>query len=160
MSQTAYNQQSKALDGMKANLVPDRVLSYAAEGANGIEFGRFTSLGTDKEKQVILPGAATDITGLKAKRGVALKVHTKESLPDGNAPKYKEKETVSVMTKGTVYVKVEDAIDPTDDVFVRFQGGDEGLFRSDADTADAAQLADARWLEGAGAGGFALLELL
>lgn len=160
MSQTAYNQQTEGLDGQKSEIGPSTVRSYAAEGAAGIEFGRFVSLGTDKEEQVILPGLAADITSIKSKRGVALKVHTKESPNDGNAPKYKEKETVSVMVKGAVYVKVEDAVDPTDDVYVNWQNGDEGLFRSDTAAGDAAQLADARWIKGADAGGFALLELL
>lgn len=158
MSQTVYNQQAKTVDGSKGNIGPDTVMSYAAEGA--IPFGRFCVLGTDKEKQVKLPALAADITSLKSKRGVALQVHTKENRQNGNAPTYLDKETVSVLTKGPVHVKVEDAVDPTDDVFVNWQNGDEGLFRSDIGGADAAQLANARWLEGAEAGGFALLELL
>ena len=158
MSQTNYDEQERAFDGLKGNIGPDTVMSYAAEGV--IEFGRFTALGTDKEKQVILPAAALDITDLTRKRGVALQSHANENPKNGLAPRYLDKATVSVLTKGPVYVKVEDAVTPLSDVFVRFQNGNEGLFRSDADTANAAQLANARWLEGAGAGEFALLELL
>lgn len=158
MSQVDYSQQSKARDGLKGNLAIAKVSSYSAEGEIG--FGRYCVLGTDKEKQVKLPGLAADITALVSKRGVALQVHTKENLANGNAPSYKDKETVSVEEKGEVYVKVEDAVTPLSAVFVRFQGGDEGLFRSDADGGDAAELANARFKEGADAGGFALLELL
>ena len=158
MSQTNYDEQKRALDGMKGNIGPDTVMSYAAEGVIG--FGRFVALGTDKEKQVKLPAGATDVTSLKSKRGVALQSHANENPKNGAEPRYLDKATVSVLTKGFVYVKVEENIAVADDVFVRFQGGDEGLFRSDADTADAAQLADARWIEGADAGDFALLELL
>lgn len=158
MSQTAYAQQSTAFDGLKGGLGPEFVSSYAAEAA--IPFGRFTCLGTSAEKQVKLPALSTDVTNLLAKRGVALQSHARENLANSLAPQYAAKETVSVMEKGTVWVKVEDAVTPASSVFVRFQGGDEGLFRSDADGGDAAALADARFRIGAGAGGFALLELL
>ena len=160
MSQTNYDEQSKALDGMKGHIGPDTVTSFAAEGANGIEFGRLVVRGTDKEKQCKLPAAALDITSLKAKLGVALQTHAIENPKDGSAPKYPQYKTVSVLEKGTVYVKVEDAVTVDSDVYVNFQNGDEGLFRSDAGGGDAAQLADARWREGAGAGEYALLELL
>lgn len=158
MSQTNYDEQGKALDGMLGGLGLKEVMSLAAEG--NIGFGRYVAKGTDGEKQCILPGAATDITNLTKKRGVALQSHANENPANGLEPRYLDKKTVSILTKGKVYVKVEEAVTVDDDVFVRFQGGDEGLFRTDADTADAAQLADARWLEGAAADGFALLELL
>ncbi len=144
MSQTSYAEQVRALIGMKANLVQDKVVSYAAEGA--IKFGRYVSLGTDKEKQVKLPATATDITAISAKRGVALQDHARENLQDGLDPQYADKATVSVMTEGMAYVEVEEAVVPTDDVFVRVNSGNEGMFRTDADTAAAAQLADARWV--------------
>lgn len=156
MSQTNYDEQGLGLVGSKYALVRDeRVLSYAAEVA--IPYGRFCALGTDKDEQVKLPTAAADITGLGAKRGVALQSHARENLQDGLDPQYDAKETVSVMTKGAVYVEVEQDVVPGDSVFVRFadDGGGagatdkKGIFRKDADdsvAAAAAELANARWL--------------
>jgi len=158
MSQTNYDEQAKAFDGLKGDIGPDRVISLAAEGA--IPFGRAVAKGTVKEKQSKLPAAALDITDIKRFRGVALQSHANENPQNGLSPRYLDTNTVSILTRGTVYVKVEDAVDTDSGVFINFQNGDEGLFRSDAGGGDAAELADARWLEGAGAGEFALLELL
>jgi len=148
MSQTAVNEQGSARIGQLYDLSMRAVLSYAAEGA--VKISRFVSLGTDKEKQVLVPALAASITGLKAKRGVALHSHARENASDGLDPQYADKETVSVMTKGRVYVEVEEAVTPDSDVFVRFAagaGGDQlGIFRTDADTASAAALADARFI--------------
>lgn len=147
MSQNSIDEQSRALVGMKADLGRDFVSSYAAEGA--IKIGRFVSLGTDKEEQVLVPALAADITDIKAKRGVALHSHAMESVKDGLDPQYADKATVSVMEEGGVYVEVEEAVTPASDVFVRFAaggGGTElGIFRTDADTATAAALAGARF---------------
>jgi len=158
MSQANYDEQGKALDGMLGDIGPNYKRSGAAEGR--VPFGRFVTKGTDKEQQVRLPALAVEVTSLKNKRGVALQDHGNENKVDGLEPGYVDKKTVSFLSRGTVYVKVEDAVDTDDDVYVNWQNGDEGLFRSDAGGGDAAQLADAKWLEGAAAGGFALLELL
>jgi hypothetical protein len=120
MSQTAVNEQGLALVGQKYSLVKDQVLSYAAEGR--VPFGRLVCLGTDKDKQVKLPALSGDVTGLKAKRGVALQQHSLENAQDGLAPGYPDKHPVSVMSKGAVYVEVEEAVDAGDDVYVRYAG--------------------------------------
>ena len=148
MSQSAVNEQGRALIGMKANLGPDFVSSYAAEGV--VKIGRFVSLGTDKEEQVLVPALAADITSLLAKRGIALQSHARENAQDGLDAQYEDKATVSVMEKGMVYVEVEEAVTPASDVFVRFANGtlggnEKGIFRTDADTASAAALANARF---------------
>ena len=148
MSQESYGEQSRAIVGMKADLGRDFVSSYAAEGA--IKYGRFCSLGTDKEEQVILPVLAADITSIKSKRGVALQSHARENVQDGLDPQYADKETVSVLEEGGVYVEVEEAVTADSDVYVRFAdgtlgGNEKGIFRTDADTASAALLANARF---------------
>ena len=130
MSQVNYDEQGKSLDGMLGDIGPNYKRSGAAEGA--VPFGRFTTKGTDAEKQVRLPALAVEITGLKNRRGVALQSHANENLKNGLSPRYVDKKTVSFLSRGTVFVKVEDAVDTDDNVFVRFQNGDEGLFRSDA----------------------------
>lgn len=163
--QTNYNEQGLALNGQKyALLKAENVLSYAAEERIG--FGRFTALGTDKELQVILPAAATDITALKAKRGVALQSHANENKQDGLIPGYEITKPASIMTKGAVYVEVEADVDPTDDVYVRHAVDaalDQlGIFAPAAGTGLAA-LANARWLKASelvGTKKIAVLELL
>jgi len=148
MSQTTVKEQGVALVGQKyALLKAENVLTLAAEGRVG--FGRFVALGTNKELQGKLPGAAGDITSIKAKRGVALQSHAMENAQDGLAPGYLDKTPMSVMSKGAVYVEVEADVDPTDDVFVRHaaDGGLDqlGIF-APATGVGLAQLADARWL--------------
>ena len=148
MSQTAVVEQSRALIGMKSDLGKDRVMSYAAEGA--VKFSRFVSVGTDKELQGKLPVAALDITSIKAKRGVALQEHSHENPQNGLDPQYLDKTPMSILTQGGVYVEVEEAVTVDDDVFVRYADGgggtEKGIFRTDADTATAAALANARFL--------------
>lgn len=143
MSQTAYDEQGIALNGQKYDLSNSIISSYAAE--ERIPFGRLVSLGTDKDLQVILPAVAGDITSIKAKRGVAIHDHSNENAQDGLDAGVEAKKPVNVMEKGKVYVEVEEAVTPSDDVFVVFSG-DKGIFRTDANTDKAAQLADARWV--------------
>jgi hypothetical protein len=72
---------------------------------------------------------------------------------------FAEGEAVGVMTKGRIYVVVEDAVSAGDQAFARFGGtGTVGAFRSDADT-DAAQLFPGVFVTSAGAGGLAILEV-
>lgn len=100
--------------------------------------------------------------------GVALRIQNKTNLLDANgsagpAPYY-EGEAVSMLTKGRVYVYVENAVDSDDPVYLRYvQGGDAdelvGQFRSDADGGDAFLVENARWIWGASADGLAVLEI-
>lgn len=100
--------------------------------------------------------------------GIALRIQNKEnklnsSGSDGPEP-YFEGEAVSMLTRGRVYVYVEDAVDSDDDVYLRYvQGGDAdekpGQFRSNADGGDAFKVEDARWVWGASADGLAVLEI-
>lgn len=154
MSQTSYDEQGAALNGQKYDLSNDVVSSYAAE--ERIPFGCFVSLGTDKDEQVKLPALAADITDVKAKRGVCVHDHSNENVQDGLAPGVEAKKPVNVMQKGRVWVEVEQAVSPSDPVYVRFanDGGgagatdQKGIFRKDADdsvAAAAALLSDARW---------------
>lgn len=157
MSQTSVDEQRGLHVGQKADSGFDDVLSRTAEGA--IPFGRLVSTGTDKDRQVKLPALAVDITDVESRWGVALRTQAIESNDAVTPPQYADKAMVSVLHKGRVAVIVEDAVDTSSDVFVNFQNGDEGAFRSDAGGGDAAQLAGARWHRGAGVGEIAVLEL-
>lgn len=119
MSQTAVTDQGLPEDGMKADLVDDYVVSKVAEGA--LPFGRYVNVGTDKDKQAKLPAAATDITTVGNNVGVVLHSHAMESSLT-ESPRYPDKALASVVRKGTVYVKPEQAVSPSDSVFVRFKG--------------------------------------
>lgn len=121
MSQTSVAEQAVANEGMKASSTGfDDVISRAGEGK--VYFGRLVSLGTDKDKQAKHPAAAADITDLTKKLGVSIQSHALESKDDGESPHYADKDMVSIMRRGPVYVKPEQAIVPTDAVFVRFKG--------------------------------------
>lgn len=158
MSQLAYTEQGELLAGMKADSGFDDILSGLAEGA--VPFGRLVSVGTDKERQVLLPASALSITDKKLLRGVAIHTHAVESeLGGSNPPGYKDEQAVSYMREGRVAVEVEEAVTPDDDVFVNFQNGDEGKFRTDAGGGDAAELANARWVKGTSGAGIAILEV-
>lgn len=104
MSQTSYSlDQKMAFAGLKAHSKSsEQVLSYISEGA--IAFGRAVALGTDKERQVLSPAADTTFLG------VALHDHARESQRDANPASYQDKESVSVMTSGAVWVEVSDAV--------------------------------------------------
>ena len=154
MSQTSVSEQVAALNGMKyALLKAENVLSYAAEGR--VYFGRFLAVGTDKDLQGKVPSAAGDITSIKLGRGVVLQSHANENVADGLDAGIEDKKPASVMSKGGVYVEVEDDVTVDSDVYVRFDdtaggtGGTtkKGIFRSDADTATAALLPNARWIK-------------
>ena len=147
MSQSSVVEQGVALPGMKYSLdKAERILSYAAEGR--LFFGRFASLGTDKELQAKVPAAAADITDLKLKRGVVLQEHTVENKADGLEPGAEDKRPANIMTKGMVHVVCEADVVVGDDVYVRHtaDGGLDllGAFAPATGTG-LALLADARW---------------
>lgn len=147
MSQSVVKEQGLALNGQIYDLSPSTKSSYAAEGRVG--FGRFVSLGTDKNTQCKLPAAAADISALKNKRGVALQSHANENLQDGLAPGYEDKKPVSIMELGKVYVEVEADVTPESDVYVRHtaDGGLDqlGIFAPAAGVG-LEQLGSARWV--------------
>lgn len=118
MSQTAVKEQDRALIGMKSSLLKaENVLSYAAE--ERIPYGRYVRVGTDTTKQCLLANSVGSVADFKIGRGVALQSHARENLQDGLAPGYAETDTVSVMSKGGVYVEVEDDVTTASVVYVR-----------------------------------------
>jgi len=99
--------------------------------------------------------------------GVALRIQNKANLltatgSNGSAPYYAT-DTVSLLTKGRVYVYVDQDVTSDDPVYVRFVAGTGdsliGRFRKDADTGEAFLVPDARYTVGASDGGLAVLEI-
>lgn len=157
MSQTSVSEQAAAFAGMKGDMGPDKVLSRAADTA--IPFGKLVVVGASADKTCKLPGAAGDVTDAKLALGVSLQSHAMEQNAAGAAT-YDAKDMVSIMQKGVVYVKVEEAVTPADTVVVRHAAGGDGV-GSFAKTAGAnhALLPNARYLTSAGVGGLAQVQV-
>lgn len=124
--------------------------SYTAEGA--IESGLLVVRGTDPVKQATLPTGATYLDGRNV-AGIALLNERKESTlhADGSA--------VAVLRNGRAYVTVQTEVTAGGPVFVRVAAGNIGVFRHDADTANAVQVTGAVYVTSAGAGEVAEVEL-
>lgn len=80
-------------------------MSYSAEGA--IPFGGVVKLGTNKERQV-MPIANIANQGIAA-IGIAVMTYATEQDASGNVG-YGNTQTVSVMKRGRIWVKVTDAV--------------------------------------------------
>jgi len=96
--------------------------------------------------------------------GVVAHSHTVPTNEDGLDPNYPAKEAVKVINKGRIWVQIDEDVTVADDVFFRHtaNGGLDklGAFRTDADTARADQITNARWVKGGlAADGIALVEL-
>jgi hypothetical protein len=93
--------------------------------------------------------------------GVSILSHAKEQDLDGNVS-YEAKDPVSVLTKGRIYVQVEQAVTARSEVYLRHTAGGTGEvpgnFRADDDNGNASKV-NARFLSDADAGGIAVLEV-
>lgn len=106
MSQTSVTQYgAAAFNGMLSDITESNVLSYAAEGAVGI--GKAVRLGTDKEKQVVQSSTAVGQGALVF--GIAVHDHAREQSSAGLV-QYADKETVSVLRRGNIWVETQDAV--------------------------------------------------
>lgn len=137
----------------------DKVTGLNEEGA-ALEFGVGVIQGT-ADDGIVLPGA----TGFSLK-GVTIHDHRDNSGLAGGGG-VADGDTVGVMRKGRIYVLPEQDVDPSDDVYLRFDpggtsGGTVGHFRKDDDTdgtARADQITNARWVTTALAGEPVILEI-
>ena len=121
----------KAQAGQKAGLDFDHVESFAAEGA--VPFGRGVVHGTNPEKQVAVPA---DDTGIFA--GISVFTHSREQTLNQDATmgeqfsggaQYRDKDTVSTLRKGRIYVLVTAAVEAGEDAYVDvLTEGEEGKF--------------------------------
>lgn len=158
MAQLQYQAtMAKAFAGMKADLTFDYVRSYAqAEASAEIPFGVAVMQGAT-DNSALLPTSATTSKFL----GVVLHSHVYDSTQLGDTG-VKPKNVLSVLSRGTVYVQVEEAVVVGDRPFVRYAtgagGSQKGAFRKSADTATAVELKGARYLESGGAGSIVAVE--
>ena len=110
---------------------------------NPIPFGRGVVEGTTPPN-----GVLPSVTGFLF-AGIAR--HKAKAAPnDGTGAKYEAGEAITVVRKGRVWVLAEEIIALDDDVYLRHTIGTAtelpGRFRTDADSARADQLSDARWV--------------
>lgn len=120
---TSYDNQPIALNGLIFDLSPKDCVSRAAD--ERIPFGRLVSAGATPGKSVKLPLAAIDITDEKKAQGVSVHTHTVENQKNTLAPGHPKGDIVNVLKEQRIYVKVEDAVTPDSDVFIRFKGKDQ-----------------------------------
>lgn len=113
-----------------------------------------------------LPTASGDITSVLKPLGVTRSnVARDPNFPSGGTAGYTYQigDSVELVSRGRVWVTVEEAVAPGDDVYVRHtaSGGNtqRGSFRTSSDSSTAALLAGARYLTTASADGLALVDL-
>lgn len=156
MPQLSYtNAPEAAYEGQMADSGAKDIISKTAD--TDISFGLFVSLGSG-DNNCKLPAASGDVGGTTF--GVTIRAASRE--PNGDVG-YLENDTVAILNKGRVWMRVEDAVTAGDDVYVRHTangaGKDPGQVRSDADTAKAVQLTRAKFATSAGAGELVVVEL-
>lgn len=129
--------------GQKYDLRPDWVMSLAAEEA--ILPGQPVSRGTDPEKQALVADATSFV-------GVALFTHTLEQAFPAGGASYAIGDSVSVLTKGVVWVESSVAgVVAGENAYVTATG--------EFTTVDVANLLVGKFITGGGVGDLVALEL-
>lgn len=168
MSQTSYSiNMQQAYEGSHGTL------SYVRPGRNnqataqpvGRMVAHDTATGTGGVANAELAFRALS-AGTDVLLGVLIQDHTHPQInpvANGGVP---SNAVGSIVSRGEVWVQVEQAVNPSSPVFVRFNAAGAtgtnpavGRFRTDADTSRAVAVPTARFLTTAAAGGLALLEI-
>lgn len=146
-------QSAAALDGQIADLGPRFVRSLRNDSGLDKPFGIAVTRGTADNDFDEVDHTDDEVIGVIA-HSHAFDVH---GLADGNG--VAAGAVAGVVAQGVVYVQVEEAVTPADDVYVRFANGvadatkvTKGAFRKSADTGTAKRLMGARFLTSAAAG--------
>lgn len=152
-AQTTYDLYARiGVEGMIARNSDSEVANKGA--LEVIPFGRAVVRGTSDETTRLPVDTNSKFIG------VALHIHALENPVGGEVSSYAVKEVVSVLRRGQVYVKTEQAVVPGDPVYFRFAGtGDKGAFRKDADTANAKLIPGATFETTADANGLAVIRI-
>lgn len=159
MSQSSYDiDMTVAFEGMLSDTTMLKDVLSLNNMAALVFVGKFVAKGVG-EDEIIAPAAAVDITDVKKARGVVLHSHALESKNDGLDANYSIKSSVSVLHKGRMWVKYEDAPNPLVQPSVRFAGvGKAGAFVNTPIAAETALLPNAKVLYTA-PGNLALIEI-
>lgn len=160
MPQTEVSDMAIAVPGLVADnsMSKDAVSCYSAEASAGIPFGVMVAQDSAADDAVSLPNAQNDLL-----KGVVM-YHQAYCRPqelddDGLQPATH----MSVLRRGRVWVRVEDAVTPSSGVHVRRTAGvgeQLGAFRGTGDGTDTIEITDfAKFMTSADAGELAVLEL-
>lgn len=152
----ALAEEINDLEGVSASVTAARQITVVSEnGPVLLENVEVTGGASQADSDVSYSGSHRFL-------GVSLRTHALEQNLEGESF-YKEKMAVSVLTRGRVYVLVENLVKAGDSVYMRVEDGlaseKVGQFRSDADSGDAILVERARFVKGAGAGELAVLEV-
>lgn len=135
--QTSY--EFKPRVALEGNVDNNSLLELDSKSAEAeIGFGRAVVRGTNADRQVKIPAGATP-----AFFGVAQRIIGLENPNDGTFERtsYLDKETVSVVRSGYIWVYSEQAVNAGDPVYYRHTAGAGGTvlgrFRKDDDTSTA-----------------------
>lgn len=160
MAQTSYSlTMDIAVSGMLADMAggPKKTETYNNPD-DEIPFGRAVAKISGDENGIKLPdGGGVVIVGIAVRDN---------QVEEGDASvenAYDNDSAVCVLRRGRIYVEVDQTVTPDSSVYVRHtaNGGDDqkGIFRADADTANAVLLSGAKYVKGATAGGVAILDI-
>lgn len=133
------------------------VATTANVTGNPVPFGRGLAEGTDGVVAV-LPSATSFLFA-----GISVQI-AKQVPNDGTGAKYTAGEAITVLRRGRIWVKAEETVALDDDVYLRHTIGSAaaelpGRFRTDADSAKADQITNARWVTPVTGEGLAQIEL-
>lgn len=94
---------------------------------------------------------------------IGVSSHTNTIEGEDNVAQYAEYDAVNVMTRGRIWVHVEEAVAPGDPVYVRLYNDgaakQKGQFRKSQDSVNAMLLSNASWFKGNTGAGLAVLEI-
>jgi len=160
MSQTAYTVEPAV--GFRGLLADPNDDSFAIPLANGA--GAAVGFGVMVRRDAANPEDQFDIFSATGQAPVGILVHThaQENPALAGDLGVDLLEPASVLRRGRIWVRVEEAVAVGDDVFFRHTAGtgtEIGAFRNDADTASCDQITNAQWLQGSTGAGVALLEV-
>jgi len=162
MPQLSYpTDTTNAFAGMLAdNERNSDILSRQSEDAVAHPHGVAVVVGTDPERQVLLPTGAANLLG------VVVHSHAAEVGSD-DLNLVNLNDTINVLHEGRIFVELEtgspSVVAMTTGVFVRVAnaGAGEGIgrFRGDVDGGDALTVTGARWITSGAAGDVVVLEI-
>ncbi len=140
------------------------VATTANVTGNPVPFGRGLARGGVPDVAVLPSATGFTFEGISIARAKGRPRDNTVSPPVTGPAVWNDAEAMNILRKGRIWVIPEDAVTITSNVFIRHtQGADPsetvGRFRTDADGANADQLAGARFLTNAAAGVLAVLEI-
>lgn len=151
--QLDYNDMVAAVKGGLADAGPNDIISGVSDEI--IQFG--IGIQVETSGLVTLPSASGDQFF-----GIVMQKH--KAIPNvGGVAQFEIGQAIPILKKGRIWVTAEEAINPTDPVFLRHtdNAGDvAGDFRTDLDTANAFDVsAYCKWVSVTTAAGLAIVEV-